>query len=51
MLSLKVKEKLLALKKPKKDIKFAQIPVHMGIVLNEIVDVSAKESIRKGEDD
>jgi hypothetical protein len=31
-------------------IKFVWIPVHMGIVVNETADVSAKENIRKGED-
>jgi ribonuclease HI len=50
ILILKIKEKLLALKKHKKDIKFVWIPGHMGIVLNEIADASAKESIRKGQD-
>jgi hypothetical protein len=49
MLSLKIKEELLALKKHKKDIKFVWIPTHMGIVLNEIANASAKESIQKGE--
>jgi ribonuclease HI len=38
------------LKKHKKDIKFVRIPAHTGIVLNEKADVSAKESIQKGED-
>jgi ribonuclease HI len=42
ILILKIKEKLLALRKHKKDIKFVWIPVHTGIVLNEIADVSAK---------
>jgi hypothetical protein len=39
----------LALKKHKKDIKFVRIPAHTGIVVNEIADASAKESIRQGE--
>jgi hypothetical protein len=47
---LQIKEKLLALKKRKKDIKFIWIPAHMAIVLKETGDGSAKESIRKGED-
>jgi ribonuclease HI len=38
------------LKKHKKDIKCVWIPAHMGIVLNEIADVLAKESIWKAED-
>jgi hypothetical protein len=50
ILILKIKEKLLALRKHKKDIKSVWIPAHTGIVLNEIADASAKESIRKGED-
>jgi hypothetical protein len=40
----------LALRKHKKDIKFLLIPAHTCIVLSEIADVSAKESIQKGED-
>jgi ribonuclease HI len=40
----------VALKKHKKDIKYVWIPAHKGIALNEITDVLAKESIRKGED-
>jgi hypothetical protein len=40
----------LALKTHKKDIKFVWIPAHMGIVLNEMADALAKESIWKGED-
>jgi ribonuclease HI len=47
---LKITEKLLALKKYEKDIKFVWIPAHLGIVLIEIADASATESIRKGED-
>jgi ribonuclease HI len=47
---LKIKEKLLALRKHKKDIKFVWIPAHMGIELNEIAYASTKESIQKGED-
>jgi hypothetical protein len=44
---LKIKEKLLALKKHKKDIKFVWIPAHMGIVLTEIADVSTTEVFEK----
>jgi hypothetical protein len=47
---LKIKEKLLALMKHKKDIKLVWIPAHMGIVLKEVADALAKDSIRKGED-
>jgi hypothetical protein len=50
ILMLKIKEKLLALKKHKKDIKYVWIPAHMGIVLKKTADVSVKESIPKGED-
>jgi ribonuclease HI len=49
ILNLKIKGKLLALKKHKEDIKFVWIPAHIGIVLNEIVDLSTKESIKKFE--
>jgi hypothetical protein len=49
-LILKRKEKLSALKKHENNIKFAWIPAHTDIALNEIADVSAKESIRIGED-
>jgi hypothetical protein len=47
----KIKKKLLPLKKHKNDIECVWIPAHMDIVLNEIADASAKESIRTGEDD
>jgi hypothetical protein len=50
ILILKIKEKLLASKKHKKDIKLVRIPVHRGILLNEIAAASATEIIRKGED-
>jgi ribonuclease HI len=45
VLILRIKEKLLALKKYKKDIKLVWIPGHMDIVLNEVTDVSTKDSI------
>jgi ribonuclease HI len=50
ILILTIKEKLVALKKHKKDIKYVWIPAHMGIALNEIADGLAKESIRNSED-
>jgi ribonuclease HI len=49
ILILKIKEKLLALRKHKKDIKSVLILAHTGIVLSEI-DALAKECIQKGED-
>jgi hypothetical protein len=50
ILILKIKEKLLALKKHKKDIKFVWIPAHMGTVLNETADVLTMVSIQEGDD-
>jgi hypothetical protein len=40
----------MALRKHKKYIKFVWIPAHRGIVLNEVADALAKESICKRED-
>jgi ribonuclease HI len=50
ILIFKIREKLVALKKYKKDVKFVWIPAYAGILLNEIADATVKEGIRKGED-
>jgi ribonuclease HI len=50
ILILKIKENILTLKKHKKDIRSVWIPANMGIVLNEVANALARETIQKGED-